>query len=268
MNGFNVPGMSVAIAVQGRMLYEQAFGLADRSHNQVVTPPQLFRIASVTKPITSVAIFSLVENGSLRTSDLVFGPQGIFQHEFCPTAKQPYLEDLRVEHLLTHTGGGWQNDNTDPMFHNPQMNHRELITWTIANLPLTYPPGTHFAYSNFGYCLLGRVIEKLTGQPYAKYVKDQVLSRCGVSDMQIAGNTLADRAPGEVVYYGQSENPYGMNVRRMDSHGGWIASASDLVRFTTHVDGFTTTPNILRPETIAVMTTASGQTTDMRTVGP
>jgi hypothetical protein len=76
--------------------------------------------------------------------------------------------------------------------------------------------------------------------------------------MRIAGNTLADRAPNEVVYYGQGpENPYGMQVARMDAHGGWLASPTDLVRFLVHVDGFPTSPDILQRSTIEAMTTAS-----------
>ena len=76
--------------------------------------------------------------------------------------------------------------------------------------------------------------------------------------MQIAGNRLADRGPNEVVYYGQNgSDPYGFNIRRMDSHGGWIATPSDLVRFAMHVDGFSKTPNILEKKTIKVMTTPS-----------
>src|SRR5664279_6347107 len=86
-----------------------------------------------------------------------------------------------------------------------------------------YPPGQHWAYSNFGYCVLGRVIEKVSGQPYKDYVQQAVLTPCGITDMQIAGNTLKQRAHNEAMYVGQfGENPYDMNVARMDSHGGWI----------------------------------------------
>jgi CubicO group peptidase (beta-lactamase class C family) len=129
-------------------------------------------------------------------------------------------------------------------------------------MPLAYEPGTHYAYSNFGFCLLGRVIEKITGQPYAQYAQEAVLAKCGIKDMRLGGNTLADRAPGEVVYYGHAgsgSNPYDMNVTRMDSHGGWIATPTDLVQFAMHVDGFTTTPNILEAATIKTMTTATAQ---------
>jgi CubicO group peptidase (beta-lactamase class C family) len=136
------------------------------------------------------------------------------------------------------------------------MNHKELISWTVSHQPLKNAPGKHYAYSNFGYSLLGRIVEKATGHPYREFVQQHVLSGCGIRTMQIAGNTLSQRARDEVRYYGQNgENPYSMNVSRMDSHGGWIATPTDLVRFATHVDGFNTTPNILRTDTGKTMTT-------------
>jgi len=74
--------------------------------------------------------------------------------------------------------------------------------------------------------------------------------------MQIAANKESQRAPNEVVYVGQySEDPYKLNVTRMDSHGGWIASPSSLVQFLDHVNGFGNLPSLLKPETIRTMTT-------------
>jgi len=161
-------------------------------------------------------------------------------------------------HLLTHTCGGWQNNASDPMFRFPQMNHQQLIGWTLDHLPLAHTPGEHWAYSNFGYCLLGRVIEKVTGKAYRDFVREVVLSPSGVSDMKIAGNTAQQRAPREVIYYDQDdEDPYNMNLERMDSHGGWLATPADLVDFATHVDGFSTTPSILKRATIQEMISPS-----------
>jgi CubicO group peptidase (beta-lactamase class C family) len=65
-------------------------------------------------------------------------------------------EQIRVEHLLTHTTGGWEHGTHDPLRLNKDMKHRELIAWTLEHMPLTRPPGESFAYSNFGYCILGR----------------------------------------------------------------------------------------------------------------
>jgi CubicO group peptidase (beta-lactamase class C family) len=258
MHQHNVPGFAAAVARHGDILYDEAFGFADRNGGERLTTANLFRIASVTKPFTSSAIFMLVEQGRLSLEDVVFGPGGLLRGDFGEPPYKQYVGQIRLKHLLTHTGGGWPNDGTDPMFRNPHMNHRQLITWAIANVPLTHPPGENYAYSNFGYCILGRVIEKVSGQPYEQHLRDGLLRRCNISRMRIAGNTLAERAPDEVVYYGQGgENPYDMNVRRMDSHGGWLATASDVVRLAIHVDGMSPARDILRPNTIREMTTAT-----------
>jgi CubicO group peptidase (beta-lactamase class C family) len=259
MTKYNAPGLSVAVARHGQFVYQKGFGYADKAAGERVTPVSLFRIASVTKPITSVAIFSLIEQGRLGLDDLIFGAPGLLKFDYGKDYPE-VVNKITLRHLLTHTCGGWENNGRDPMFSRPEMNHKELITWAVRNLPLPYAPGAHYAYSNFGYCILGRVIEKIAGQSYAEFLQQNVLAKCGIADMRVAGNTLAQRAAGEVVYYGQAgsgPNPYNMNVARMDSHGGWIATASDLVQFAMHVDGFITTPNILGGNTVKTMTTAS-----------
>ena len=257
MQQYDVPALSVAVGRDGAIIYEQAFGLADRERSEAVTPKHLFRIASVTKPITSVTIFSLIEQGRLQLTDRIFGPGALTGTDYGRPPYHPRVDEITLEHLLTHTGGGWSNEHADPMFMNEDMNHAQLIEWTLRNRPLDNPPGQHYAYSNFGYCVLGRVIEKITHQPYADHVRTAVLKRCGIDDMTIAGNTLAQRRPGEVKYYGQGDNPYNMNVARMDSHGGWLARPADLVQFFMHVDGFAAPPNILKLPTIQTMTTGS-----------
>jgi N-acyl-D-amino-acid deacylase len=119
---------------------------------------------------------------------------------------------------------------------------------------LDFDPGQRYAYSNFGYCLLGRVIEKLTGQPYEKYVQAEVLKPLGITRARIGGSLEDQRAEGEVRYYdvrgqpgkaivgpgaGEKEVPVSYGVWRqetLDSHGGWIASAPDLARFAAAFD--------------------------------
>jgi CubicO group peptidase (beta-lactamase class C family) len=258
MEQFSVPGLSVAVTRNGRFVYEHQFGMADRKEAQQVLSSSLFRIASVTKPITSVTIFTLIEQGKLNLADKVFGPSGVLGTKFGKPPYQQYVTDITVDQLLTHTCGGWPNNSTDPMMRFKSWDQEKLITWTLKNPPLTYPPGQHWAYSNFGYCVLGRVIEQVTGQPYADYVQSKILAPCDISDMKIAGNKLSQRAPNEVVYVGQySENPYDLNITRMDSHGSWLATPMNLVRFLNHVTGFADTPGLLKPETIRVMTTPS-----------
>jgi CubicO group peptidase (beta-lactamase class C family) len=253
MAEFSVPGLSVAFAHHGKMVFRGAYGFADEASQEKLTTDHTFRIASVSKPLTSVAIFNLIEQGKLKADAKVFGPDGLLATR---SAKKlpPRVGEVTVHHLLTHTAGGWGNDRDDPMFQHPELGHAELIARTLRDQPLKNDPGTSYAYSNFGYCVLGRIIEKLTGRPYDQHVQQAVLDRCDIHTMKIAGNTLAERAPGEVVYHGRGgENPYDMNVRRMDAHGGWIARPEDLVKFLIHADGLVEPSDLLRAATFKEM---------------
>ncbi|HWO38039.1 MAG TPA: serine hydrolase domain-containing protein [Candidatus Acidoferrum sp.] len=257
MEAYEVPGLSVAIAIKGKPAYVEAFGVADREAGEALTPQHRFRIASISKPITSTGIFTLFEAGKLQLDSHVFGPDSILGGDYpTPLQHRSNIEQITIEHLLTHTTGGWQNDAGDPMGFDNKMNHHELIAFALEHNDLTNPPGKSFLYSNFGYCLLGRVIEKLTSQTYEQYIKDNILRRCDLSDMRIAGNTLEERATNEVKYYDQTgRDPYGMNVARMDSHGGWIATPSDLTAFFIHINGFKDTDQLLSDDTLRTMTT-------------
>ena len=141
------------------------------------------------------------------------------------------------------------------MFQQTSYDHKKLIGWVLDERNPGATPGATYDYSNFGYCVLGRIIEKKSGQSYVGYVKNSILKKCGISDMHIGGNTKSQKRSNEVVYYGGSAYDY--NIKRMDAHGGWIASAVDLARFAVHVDGFNTEPDILNSSTINTMTTGS-----------
>jgi CubicO group peptidase (beta-lactamase class C family) len=245
MDRFQAPGLSFAIARHGQLVFQQALGMADPNTREKMDTTHRFRIASVTKPLTSTAVFSLIEQKKFGLEDPVFGTYGVLGNDYGKDLPSP-VRDITIHHLLTHTGGGWDNGPGDPMFQSPALSQRELIEHTLRQVPLDHAPGTHYAYSNFGYCLLGRVIEKVTGKPYAAFMQQQILDRCGINDMAIAGNGLTGRANHEVTYYGQNgEDPYAINVTRMDSHGGWLATPTDLVNFALRVDGFDNPPDIL-----------------------
>jgi CubicO group peptidase (beta-lactamase class C family) len=255
---FRVPAMSAAISKNGQFVYDHAGGMADRQHLTQAQQGTLFRIADLSKPITAVTIFSLIETGKVNLTDKVFGPTGILGAKYGKSPYKPYVVDITLDHLLTHTAGGWAADSNDPMMHDSGWSQEKLITSTIENVPLTSTPGTQWAYSNFGYCLLGRVIEQVTGQSYEAYVQANILARCGITDMQIANNSERHRASNEVVYIGQySEDPYKININRMDSTDGWIASSTQLVQLLNHVAGAPNIPALLKPDTIRAMTTPS-----------
>jgi CubicO group peptidase (beta-lactamase class C family) len=142
------------------------------------------------------------------------------------------------------------------MFMNTGMNHHQLINW-VLNDPfhkMARDPNVTWEYLNFGYCLLGRVIEKVTGKTYEEYVRESVLTPAGITDMTIAANSEAQRKPREVKYY--PADAYTLNVTRFDSHGGWLASPIDIARFLVRVDGSPTKADIINKQSYTEMMTA------------
>jgi N-acyl-D-amino-acid deacylase len=268
-----VPGGSLAVAKGGRLLYAKGYGWADRDTKTPVTNESLFRIASLSKPITAVAILQLVEAGKVS---LDANPFQLL--DFDPAkAKDPRLGRITVRHLLHHTGG-WDRDKSfDPMFR-PLEIGKELgmpgpaepfsVIRYMFERPLDFDPGTNYAYSNFGYCMLGRIIEWAMKMPYEKYVQEKVLAPCGIRDMRIGATLREKQAPGEVCYYTTKSQmvknifsdkeemvpqPYGgFHLEAMDSHGAWIASAVDLVRFASALDDPAHSP-LLRPTSFETM---------------
>jgi CubicO group peptidase (beta-lactamase class C family) len=200
----------------------------------------------------------LIEQGRLALTDRVFGPGALLGTTY---GTQPYsarVKAVTLRHLLEHSAGGWRNDGNDPMFQQPALGRDALISWTLDNQPLTATPGTAYGYSNFGYCLLGRIIERVTGLPYADVVHRSVLDPSGAGQMIVAGATAADRARREAMYVGLDlAAPYAIRVDRMDAHGGWAAAPADVLRFLFSVDGLASPPDLLEPATRTAMTTAS-----------
>ncbi|MBI2301028.1 MAG: beta-lactamase family protein [Armatimonadetes bacterium] len=226
----------------------------------------------------AVAVLKLVEEGRLKLDDPVLDlivdlvpPDG-------PT--DPRWRAITVRHLLHHTGGWDRGVAFDPMFR-PIDIAREMgepapagpatIIRYMLRQPLQHDPGTQYAYSNFGYCVLGRIIERLTGRTYEGYVKDEILRTAGITDMRIGRSLRAFRAPGEgwyampegahevpAVFPYVSEQvpiPYGAwHLEAMDAHGAWIASPVDLVRFALHCDNRPDPPDLLHAASYALLT--------------
>ncbi len=259
MAKYNLTGVSVALIKDDKLVYAKGYGLADKFNNTSVKTDNLFRIASLSKSITGVAVLKLVEQSKLSLDATVFGKNGVLGTDY---GTQPYkvgIESITVRHLLQHTAGGWGNSVNDPMFEPAWSSYSQsqLISTVLDNRPLNNLPGSKYDYSNFGYLILGRIIEKVTGQTYRNYVRETILKPLGITTMDIGGDTESERLPNEVKYYDSSFSPYLMKVRRMDAHGGWVASAVDLARLLVRVNGFTNKPDILTASTISQMTTPS-----------
>jgi len=273
---YKIPGASVAVMREGRLVFARGYGYADVEAQTPVQPDSLFRIGSVTKPLTAVAVLKLAEAGRLnldaRVLDVLSG--------VAPPPGQSVHFDFRqvtVRQLLQHAGGWDRARSGDPMFQNAAVTGAlgvaspagcaDVIRWMLPRA-LDFTPGQRYAYSNFGYCLLGRVIEQASGQPYETYIKENVLLPMGIGRMAIGASALAGRREGEVRYYPYEGEPLvpavlpgmaaqvpamygGWDLRTMDAHGGWVASAVDLLRF---VKALETGETALKRASVAQMT--------------
>lgn len=261
MKKFDVTGTSVALIRDGRLVFTRGYGIMDKQTGDAVGPTSLFRVASVSKPITGVAVMKLSESEAGLLGRKVFGSGAILGNQYGSNAYSTRERQITVQHLLEHTAGGnqWNNKSDgnagDPMFQQTGFNHAQLIGWVLDNRNPETTPGNKYDYSNFGYCVLGRVIEELTGQTYENYVRDKIFKPCGITRLYVAGDKASDKRHNEVTYY--EGNPYGMKVKRMDAHGGWLGSAYDLSRFLVATDGKTNQPDIISQSSYNTMTTPS-----------
>ena len=258
-----MPGMSLAVSRNGKLVYAKGYGEANTDTHEKVTTESQFRIASVSKLITSVAIMKLVENGKISMDQKVFGTNGVLGTTYGTQPYKQYVTDITISDLLHHNGGGWGQDN-DPAFFDITQDKPAIINWTLDNLALKRRPGTGFDYSNFGYMLLAQVIEKVSGKPYNQFVNDEIWAKTRATNSSIAGSRLTDKQNKEVVYYGQGSEGsyvYTMNFSRGDGAMGWLSTPTDLLRFATAVDSSNTRPDILSLSTIKTMVTTTSTST-------
>ena len=276
MEKHRIPGGSLAVTYKGRLVHARGYGYADIATHEKVTPTSLFRIASISKPITAVGILQLIEQEKLSLDDKIYDLLKFEQYAKETPEFDERLKEITIRHLLEHRGGWDRGESFDAMFRAVQFAEQlgtpppagpaEIIR-VMFGQKLDFSPGERYAYSNYGYCLLGRVIEELTGQSYEEYTKQHVLAPAGIHDITIGRPRLAGRFPHEVCYYhpGQGTSvyaedvgqtvpwPYGAwNHEAMDSHGAWIASAVDLAKFAVALDR-PEQSKLITPESIELM---------------
>lgn len=266
---WNLTGMSMAIVKNGKLVYAHGFGFADAETKQIVDAGNIFRIASVSKLITAVAIMKLVEKRLISLDSKVFGPHAILKDSVFHKVVDKRLYDVTVRHLLAHSGG-WTQTYGDPAFNSLVVLEKTGETGAatidsyfrfVASRKLHFTPGTRSSYSNMGYMFLSRVIEAVSHKPYEDFVRDEVLIPNGIFDMHIGKSFLEQRRPNEVKYYESDDNqfvpafdgsgkmvpkPYGGNpIELLSSAGGWVASSIELAKLLVMIDGFKSYPDII-----------------------
>lgn len=284
MRNLRLEGATVALVKDEKLVYAKGFGYADKEGKVNVEPYHRFRIGSVSKLITAIAILKLVDEGKITLDDYVFGDRGILKGRPYDKVSNRNVFQIKVKHLLNHTAGWSLITYGDPMFIPHKIHKMDKVSYPIdfddvvrfvLTRHLPYRPGTRFDYSNFGYVLLGRVIEEVTDDDYEDWVIDHILEPNGVKNMAIAGNFEKDRLKNEVKYYDYSVDnqqlsftgsgnmtykPYGADdVTMLGPAGGWVANSVDLMRVLVLVDGYSKRyKDILSDDLIKKMTRGVG----------
>lgn len=286
MRKLGIPGGAVAVMRDGKLIYARGFGYADVENKTPVQPDALFRIASVSKTLTAAAIMELVAEGKLTLDDRV-APLIAHLAPAPGATVDPRWDEITIRHLLNHTGG-WDRTKPDGGFDpidRPQIAAAavgapapaspETLIRYMKGMPLDFNPGEKFAYSNFGYIILGRVIERVSGMPYKDYVRTRVLEPVAANRTQQGRSRMSDALADEVKYYsppswdinallvpsvfpGEGMVPFtygGFHLEAGDASGAWVSSTIDLLRVVGGIDGRPSRPDILGAPLIAEMTT-------------
>ncbi|MBR5856116.1 MAG: beta-lactamase family protein [Bacteroidales bacterium] len=281
MRYWGIKGGSFALMRNDSLIYAKGYGYACIEDSTLCEVKHIFRIASVSKLITAVAIMRLCETGQLTPQSQVFGECGILNDTLFLKYRDKKITKVTVEHLLRHLGG-FSNPHGDAAF------NRDLVArWMDKELPLSMDdmveyatkirlrarPGDWFDYSNLGYIVLSKVIEKVSGMPYHKYVKDSVLAPAGCYDIHLAENYCCGLRDNEVNYYEVKEaEPVpaydgcdslvmkslgGNDVHGLYGAGGWVASPVELLKFVAAINEHPGIESFLSRESIEFMTPLS-----------
>ncbi len=261
MTTYNIPGASLAVTKNGKLVYVKGFGKANTTTGEAVTPAHRFRLASISKTFTGVAILKLVQDGKLNLDAKVFGTGGVLANDYGTAPYNANLLNITVRHLLQNVSGSWgAASGGDVIDQNPAYSYKQLFDWIINTRPNPNVPGTVYDYSNVNFVLAGRIIEKISGKTYINYIKEDLMAPIGGTQTDMSGKTAAEKKTNEVSYYGQGNDaPFVYNIAfpRRDADGGIMTTATDLIRLVNAIDGATTRPDILNTTNLTALTTAS-----------
>lgn len=203
---------SILVARDGATLASKGYGLANIELNVPNTPQTVFRLASLTKQFTALAIMALQERGKLSTGDSVCK-----YLDACPAAWQP----ITIRHLLTHTSG-IPNYTSFPDFAKTSMSPatHESFIGRVKDRPLDFAPGEKFNYNNTGYYLLGVVVERAAGKSYEDFLRENIFTPLGMKNTGFDSpeRIIKNRAAG---YEGQGERIH--NASYIDMSNGYAA---------------------------------------------
>jgi D-alanyl-D-alanine carboxypeptidase len=216
------PGAAVIVVKDGRAIFRKGYGMANLELKTPLQADMVFELGSLTKQFTSTAILMLVEQGRLSLDEDL--------HKYLPDYPDKGAK-ISIENLLTHTSGIKSYTN-DPKF--PAMWRQDLTVQQIIDVtkddPLEFPPGTKWKYDNTGYILLGAIIEKVSGMPYADYVRKNIFESLGMKHSYYGSNSavIPGRASGYSRNGGNWVNAQYLSMTLPYAAGSLMSSVDDL----------------------------------------
>lgn len=278
MRYWGIRGGSFALMRNDSLLYAKGYGYANTQDSIPCEVKNIFRVASVSKLLTAVAVMHLDETKQLSTQDFVFGEEGILNDTLFLDYRDKKIKQITVEHLLRHTSG-FSNPHGDAAFNMElvaqfldkplPLSMDDMVLYATKNR-LRAVPGGRFNYSNLGYIVLSKVIEKVSGMPYETYIKDSILAPIGCYDIHLANNYSEGFRENEVTYYEVKEaEPVpaydgtdtlvmkslgGNDVHGLYGAGGWVASPVELLKLVSAINKCPVREDFLTPESIDFMT--------------
>lgn len=170
-SGPDSPGASVVVIRDGQVALSRAYGLADLEKRTPATPESNYRLASLTKQFTAMAILLLVQDGKLRLDDRVVDVLPGFPS---------YLREVRIQHLLQHTSGIWDYEDFVPATQTVQVKDRDVLELLARKDRTYFPPGTAVRYSNSGYAVLALIVQQVGGMSFARFLHERVFVPSGM----------------------------------------------------------------------------------------
>jgi CubicO group peptidase (beta-lactamase class C family) len=219
------PALAYGVIVDGELVAAKAFGVASKETQRAATPETRFRIASMTKSFTALAILKLRDEGKLSLEDLVSRWIPEMRNWRGPTQD---AEPLRVRHLLTH-GAGFPEDNP---WGDQQLGitDEELNAWLKKGVPFSTAPGSTFEYSNYGFALLGRIVQNVSQRPYRQYLEREILKPLGMANSTLEPGD----APKDLTAVGYRRNgspEASLRHGAFGAMGGLVTTTRDLARY-------------------------------------
>jgi CubicO group peptidase (beta-lactamase class C family) len=241
-----IPGLSVSVVTGGQLRWSKGYGLADVENNVAAKAATVYRLASVSKPITAVAVMQLAERGKLDLDARV--------QKYCPAFPEKQWP-VTTRQVLAHLSGIRHYKSEEEFSSTRRYATIAEGLSMFKDDPLLHEPGAKMTYTTFGYTLLGCVVEGASGAGFADYVRENVFAPAGMTSTRV--DSVADIIPNRAQGYRRAEGGELKNSPLADNSykvpgGGFVSTAEDLARFAIAVETY----KLLKRETTELMFTS------------